>query len=66
VEAMLIAAVLHLPTVNGISTFNPPGWPASLPGQPEYAAEIRAWAAAHGLGGLCGLDLQRMEWSPPP
>jgi hypothetical protein len=65
VEAMLVAAVLHLPTVNGISTFNPPGWPASLPGQPAYAAEIRAWAAAHGLEGLCGLDLQRMAWSPP-
>ncbi|MBV1798815.1 hypothetical protein [Siccirubricoccus sp. G192] len=65
VEAMLVAAVLHLPTVNGISTFNPPGWPAALPGQPAYAAEIRAWAAAHGLEGLCGLDLRRMAWSPP-
>lgn len=27
-EAMLVASVLRLPTVNGISTFNPPGWPA--------------------------------------
>jgi len=28
VEAMIVAAVRRLPTVNGISTFNPPGWPA--------------------------------------
>ena len=30
-EAMLIASVLRLPTVNGISTFNPPGWPSGWP-----------------------------------
>jgi hypothetical protein len=61
-EAMLIAAVLRLPTVNGISTFNPPGWPASWPGQPGYEAEVAAWAREHGVQGLCGLDLRRMAW----
>jgi hypothetical protein len=68
-EAMLIAAVLRLPTVNGISTFNPPGWPASWPGQPGYEAEVAAWARDHGVAGLCGLDLRRMTWqisSPEP
>jgi hypothetical protein len=68
-EAMLIAAVLRLPTVNGISTFNPPGWPASWPGQPGYEAEVAAWARDHGVPGLCGLDLRRMTWqisSPEP
>ena len=64
-EAMLVAAVLRLPTVNGISTFNPPGWPASWPGQPGYEAEVQAWATAHGLTGLCALDLQAMEWRLP-
>jgi hypothetical protein len=64
-EAMLVAAVLRLPTVNGISTFNPPGWPASWPGQPGYEAEVGAWAAAHGLTGLCALDLRRMAWLLP-
>lgn len=64
-EAMLVAAVLRLPTVNGISTFNPPDWPASWPGQRGYEAEIAAWAAAHGLTGLCALDLQRMTWRSP-
>jgi hypothetical protein len=65
-EAMLVASVLRLPTVNGISTFNPPGWPSGWPGQPGYEAEVEAWAAAHGLTGLCALDLQRMEWRSPP
>jgi hypothetical protein len=64
-EAMLVASVLRLPTVNGISTFNPPGWPAGWPGRPGYEAEVEAWAAAHGLTGLCALDLQRMAWRPP-
>lgn len=65
-EAMLVAAVRHLPTVNGISTFNPPHWPASYPGQPDYLPGVRAWAEAHGVTGLCALDLQRMEWDPAP
>lgn len=65
-EAMLVASVLRLPTVNGISTFNPPGWPAGWPGQPGYEADIEAWAVAHGLTGVCALDLQRMTWRLPP
>lgn len=65
-EAMLIASVLRLPTVNGISTFNPPGWPAGWPGQEGYEAGVAAWAERHGLAaGLCALDLRRMAWLPP-
>lgn len=65
-EAMLVAAVLRLPTVNGISTFNPPGWPDGWPGQRGHEAAVRAWADAHGIAdGLCALDLRRMAWSPP-
>ncbi len=64
-EAMLIAAVIGLPTINGISTFNPPGWPDGLPGTAEYQAGVRAWTVRHGLTGLCGLDLRRFTWSLP-
>jgi len=64
-EAMLVAAVLRLPTVNGISTFNPPGWPAGWPGQPGYEASVEAWAEAHGVTGLCALDLRAMAWRAP-
>jgi len=66
-EAMLIAEVLGIPTINGISTFNPPHWAGSFPPRPEYFDAIRRYAAAYGLtGGLCGLDLQRMRWEPTP
>lgn len=64
-EAMLVAEVIGLPTINGISTFNPPLWPDGLPGTPEYLAAVRRYAAAHRLEGLCGLDLQRFAWSLP-
>ncbi|RAI60287.1 hypothetical protein [Roseicella frigidaeris] len=64
-EAMLVAAVRHIPTVNGISTFNPPRWPAGIPGDPDYPAAVAAYARAWGVTGLCALDLHRMRWSGP-
>jgi hypothetical protein len=63
-EAMLVAEVTRLPTINGISTFNPPLWPDGLPGTPEYLENVRRYAAAHALEGLCGLDLRRFVWEP--
>jgi hypothetical protein len=66
-EAMLVAEVLGLPTINGISTFNPPLWPGSYPPRPEYLEAVRRHARAHGLeDGLCGLDLQRFAWDAAP
>jgi hypothetical protein len=64
-EAMLVAAVRHLPTINGISTFNPPLWPAAIPDDPDYLPQVRAYAAHWGVTGLCALDLQRFAWSGP-
>lgn len=66
-EAMLIAATLGLPTINGISTFNPPHWPGGFPPQPEYLEAVRRYAAAWNVAdGLCGLDLQRFAWDTAP
>ncbi|SDC37769.1 hypothetical protein [Belnapia rosea] len=62
-EAMLVAAVRHLPTINGISTFNPPLWPEANPGDADYLPQVRAYAAHWGVTGLCALDLQRFTWS---
>jgi hypothetical protein len=64
-EAMIVAAARHIPTVNGISTFNPPHWPAGIPDDPGYRAGVEAYAAAWGVNGLCALDLQAMRWSGP-
>lgn len=64
-EAMLVAAVRHIPTVNGISTFNPPHWPAGIPEDPGYLSSVEAYAKAWEMTGLCALDLQRFTWSGP-
>jgi hypothetical protein len=64
-EAMLVAAVRHVPTINGISTFNPPYWPEAIPEEPQYLAQVQAYAAHWGVTGLCALDLQRFVWSAP-
>ncbi|MCB4824286.1 hypothetical protein [Roseicella aerolata] len=64
-EAMIVAAVRHIPTINGISTFNPPHWPAGIPEDPGYLPSIEAYAKAWGVTGLCALDLRRMQWSGP-
>ncbi len=64
-EAMLVAEVIGLPTLNGISSFNPPGWPDGVAGTPAYTAAVRAYAQQHGLSGLCALDLQRFRWAGP-
>ena len=64
-EAMLVAAVRRVPTINGISTFNPPFWPDAIPDDPRYLAQVRAYAAHWQVTGLCALDLQRFTWSGP-
>jgi hypothetical protein len=62
VEAMLVASVGHVPTVNGISTFNPPHWPGGIPADAAYRAAVARFAEAWGVTGLCPLDLRAMRW----
>ncbi len=67
VDAMIIAETRGLPTVNGFSTFNPPGWDFASPGRPDYRARIGRYLRRTGLGpGVCGLDLSVPRWTPPP
>ena len=61
-NAMLIAEVANLPTVNGISSFNPPDWNAADPSSPSYLGRMSAYARAHGVDGFCGLDLRTRRW----
>ena len=61
-NAMLVAEVAGLPTVNGISTFNPPDWDAADPSSPSYVSRIAAYVRVHGLESVCGLDLRTGQW----
>lgn len=66
VDAMLIAGLIGLPTINGFSTFNPPGWNFAHPGQPSYTGRVWTYAQERGLTGLCALNLRSMTWDAEP
>ena len=65
VDAMLIAAYYHVPTINGFSSFNPPDWAFASPGKADYSARVGAYVARHRLRHVCGLDRRRQPmWFP--
>ncbi|MEG3174997.1 hypothetical protein U1872_02055 [Sphingomonas sp. RB3P16] len=59
VDAMLLASYYDRPTINGVSTFNPPDWKFDHPEAADYTARVRRYAKVHHLGQLCGLDRRR-------
>lgn len=63
-DAMLLAELWRVPTINGISTFNPPDWDFASPLATDYDARVAAFARRHRLHGLCRLDMRRARpWS---
>jgi hypothetical protein len=64
VDAMFIAEMRHLPTINGVASYMPRGWNLSDATSPSYAARVAGYGAAHQLDGLCGLDLEKQAWLP--
>ena len=65
-DAMLIAEVKNLPTMNGFSTFVPPDWNLADPDSVSYPDRVRAYASKYGLHNLCALNLKTMSWSASP
>jgi len=63
VDAMLIAEYIHLPTINGFSSFNPPEWSFEHPERADYRERVKHYREKLGVHGLCSLDLQTMSWS---
>lgn len=63
VSAMLIAEKIHLPTLNGMASFNPRDWNFAYPNRPDYEQRIRQYADGHKLTNVCKLDLQSKTWS---
>ncbi len=65
VDAMLIAAVRSMPTVNGYSTFNPPDWNFDV-SRSGYLSRVGSYAFLHGLSpGLCALNVHTGRWTRP-
>lgn len=66
-DAMFVAVMTGLPTINGYSTFNPPDWDFADVESPNYLDRIGKYADAHHLSpSLCQLDLSTLRWTAHP
>jgi hypothetical protein len=66
-EAMMISQRVGLPTINGYSGDNPPGWNLGYPELPGYLAYVKQWTTMHGLTtGVCDFDLGTNKWRTHP
>jgi hypothetical protein len=64
-DAMLLAEIRGIPTVNGYSSWFPGGWTLDEPASPDYAGAVRGWADRNGIAdGLCGLEPRAGTWTP--
>jgi hypothetical protein len=62
-DAMLVARMDNLPTLNGYSGWTPSGWGLTTFGR-DYLQNVKRWAWAKEVrAGLCGLDLRDGSWT---
>jgi hypothetical protein len=67
VDAMMIAEYLGLPTINGVGSVFPRGWPLyDAPDKPSYLPQVAKIVAWYDVTGLCALDLRTMRWDSAP
>lgn len=66
IPAMLVAAAVHVPTLNGHASFLPEGWFLKNASSDDYVERVRAYARERNVGALCVLDLADRSWSPDP
>ena len=65
--AMMISQRLDLPTLNGYSGDNPPGWNLQYPELPGYLAQVKQWTTMNGLTtGVCAFDFGTKRWTSHP
>jgi len=63
-DAMLLAEIRGIPTVNGYSSWFPSGWALDEPASADYAEAVRSWADRNGIAeGLCGLEPRAGMWT---
>ena len=61
VDAMLLAELWRVPTINGLSTFNPRDWDFAEPNAANYDARVAFYIAHHRLKKVCRLDVGRAK-----
>jgi hypothetical protein len=66
-DAMLVSHAAGIPTLNGYSGLEPPGWALDDPDDPNYYQAARAWIERYDLGDtVCTFALAERKWGTPP
>ncbi|MFH8134991.1 hypothetical protein ABU178_12520 [Pantoea osteomyelitidis] len=64
VDAMLISELFHVRTINGFSTFNPPGWDFARDPLSTYMNRVQKYINDYHIqDGMCQFDLERLTWA---
>lgn len=58
IDAMWASVLSGVPTVNGYSGQGPKGWLLGDVRAPAYPVAVQAWASAHGLRRVCGVEVR--------
>lgn len=67
VDAMLIAELTGVPTINGYSSVFPPGFSHWNSSRPEYRQQVADWFGGHPVDRrICELDLTQAVWRLTP
>ncbi|HEN3657816.1 TPA: hypothetical protein U5E24_001560, partial [Yersinia enterocolitica] len=63
VDAMLVSEAYNIRTINGFTTFNPPGWDFKLYPLDTYASRVNNYIKNNNIeDGMCELDLFDRKW----
>ena len=63
-DAMWVALRYSIPTLNGYSAWNPPGYGIGNPHDADYHAAVDRWIALHALRGVCRFDVENRTMTP--
>ena len=67
VAAMFFSEWWNIRTINGFSTFNPPGWSFSYLPESSYYYRVRDYVINHQISeGLCSFNLRTLSWNASP
>jgi hypothetical protein len=62
VVAMMLSAKYQVPTINGITSYNPPDWAFSYTDPDTYLKNVSIYIKKHDLTRVCEVDLTTGKW----
>ena len=63
-DAMWVALRYSIPTLNGYSAWNPPGYAIGFPHEPGYDKAVADWIGLHKIVGVCAFDVEARTLTP--